>query len=69
MDILGMVNKAADLIEEGTRIYESVKPSIDSLTGERPSGLDAAQERLALSLKRANAASANLDAALKSRGA
>lgn len=69
MNIIGMITKAAELIEEGTKLYEQVKPSIDSMTGPRPSGLEEAQARLARSLERANAASANLDAALKARGA
>ena len=69
LNILAILTKAADLIEEGTSLYEQVKPSIDSMTGPRPEGLDAAKARLDSALARANAASANLDAALKARGA
>jgi len=69
LDIIGTLMKAADLIDEGTALYERVKPSIDSITGNRPEGLEDAQKRLNASLARAAEASANLDAALKSRGA
>lgn len=66
-DLLGMLTKAAELIEQGTSLYEQVKPSIESITGDRPDGLDEAKARLDRALARANAAHDDLDAAIKRR--
>jgi hypothetical protein len=67
MDIVGMITKAAELLEQGTALYEQVRPSIDSITGPRPDGLDEAKARLDRALQRANTAHDNLDAAIRQR--
>lgn len=67
MDIVGIITKAATLIEEGAALYEQVKPSIDSLTGDRPEGLDEAAARFDRSLARAQVAHGNLDQAIADR--
>lgn len=67
MDIVGIITKAAELIEQGADLYESVKPSIDSITGVRPAGLDEAKARLERSMERALAAHGNLDRAIADR--
>jgi hypothetical protein len=67
LNILEMLGKAAEMIEEGTALYERVKPSIESITGDRPEGLDEAKARLDRALERANAAHDDLDAAIKAR--
>jgi len=67
MDFVGIITKAAELIEQGADLYESVKPSIDSMTGERPDGLAEARARLDRSMARARQAHSNLDAAIAAR--
>ncbi len=64
MDIFAIIERATKLIEEGTELYETAKPAIDSLTGARPADLQAAKDRLEQSLARAKSAGANLDAAI-----
>ncbi len=66
-DIFAMLDRAADLFDEATEIYNRVKPSIDNVGAEGSDGLAAARIRLEQSMARAQQAHASLDDAITQR--
>lgn len=68
MDILGMVNRATELIDEGLNIYHSVKGEVtDASAAHNDTTLEEAKARLEASIQRAQTAHDSLAAAIDAR--
>jgi hypothetical protein len=68
MDILGMVNRATELIDEGLNIYHSVKGEVtDASAAHDDDTLEQAKARLESSIQRATLAHDSLKAAIDAR--
>lgn len=67
-DILGMINKATELIDEGLSIYNKIKPEIsDAKSALGDDTLKEAKARLEQSMARAQSAHDSLHAAIAAR--
>lgn len=68
MDILGTINRATELIDEGLNLYHSVKGQVDNGAADISADtLEEAKAALAGAIQRANAAHDSLEAAIAAR--
>lgn len=68
MDILGVINKATELVNQGIGIFEGLTGEVkDASQAIAETDLEQAKQRLAASLQRANTAHDSLKAAIEQR--
>lgn len=68
MDILALINRATELIDEGLTIYNQIKPEItDAKSAVGDDTLEEAKARLEQSMQRAKSAHDSLHAAIQQR--